>query len=257
MNSELISNALKTLSVVFIILQISPVFISVSYAGKLHDFEEDSVFKRDLNKVDSDSEDQAYKCGIIWILLSACGDQSSSKESTDYLAGMEQSNPNYIKPSAYFRADAIYQTSETDVSSINFDLQGIKNSFGFRTKLSKFSETTPNDDLSYIQFHGLYKPQATNNFDVAMGLGIGVLRGEQNTSGLSLYVPIYYKLNSMFSLEASGSITRLNRNPIIDTRMSVSSRYKHIALILSYLALISPEESIHGPSLGISVQIGR
>jgi len=257
MNLEQIKTMLKIFLVRFIILQLLLVFISVSYAGELNDFEKDAILKRSPNTSGPDKANQASECGIIWILLSACGDKSDQKESTENLTGFEQTNSDFSKNSSYFRLDVSYQNTKTDVSSINVDLQGVQNSFGFRTKLSRFSEVSPNDDLSYIQFHGLFKPQSTSHFNVAVGLGIGILRGEQVTSGLSLYVPAYYKLNNVFSIEVNGSVTRLNKNPIIDTRISISARYKHVALLISYLSLISPEENIHGPSLGISIQVGK
>jgi len=237
-----------------IILLISFFVFGNSYAGELRDFEQDAISKRDSNVERADNDND---CHLIWMILFSCGDQTIDFDSPVTIPESDDSGPIVYNTDVYFRADTQYQYTKTDVTSVNLDLAVAKSGFGIRTKIARYNEISPNDHLNNFQFHGLFKPQQTNQFSLALGIGFGVLRGEKNTTGISFYIPANYQINSRFSLDASGSITSLNQNPIIDTRLSIRTHYKRFSLLLSYLSLISPEESIHGPSLGLSMQLGK
>ncbi len=226
---------------------------AVASKGELHDFEKDAIFKRGAGvvEIDRDSGDQ---CGIIWILLSACGIDPVDKSLVEYLPDSEYSNVTLKNSGAYFRVDGQYQYTKTDVSGISLDMESSKNGFGVRAKLTKFSEVVPDSDLNYFQFHGLFMPQEQGSFSLSLGAGVGVLRGEHSTVGISFYIPIRYRLSHFFSVEAYGSITNLNKNPILDTRLSIKASYKRVSVLISYLSLASPNESIHGPAFGLSFQ---
>lgn len=224
-------------------------------AGELHDFEKDATLKRGSDSVDPDQDRDRDDCGIIWLLLFACGNYSIDDSSVVQSSDHDGQNINHLNSSTLARVDVHYQNSTTDVSSLGLDFEASKNNFGFHAKIAEFSETSPNDDLSFFQFHGLFQPNARSNFSLALGVGLGILSGEHNTTGISFFIPAKYKLNNIFSFEASGSITSLNKNPIIDTKISVKTSYKRISFLMSYMSLISPNESIHGPSIGLSLQI--
>jgi len=243
---------MKTLLISSVILILT---ITKSYSGELQDFEKDATLKRGGGSNETE-RDTKNKCGTIWALLSDCGNVNyeEDEEAVRYLSQSNDIDSDSQEDNIFFRIDARYQTTKTDISGIGFHLEVAKNNYGFLTQYTKYDEITPSDELSFTQFHGLFKASTKNNLNLAIGIGVGMLQGEHNTSGISFYLPVHYRFNNIFSAEASSSLTSLNNNAIIDSKLSIKFNYKNISLLLSYLSFISPEENISGPSIGVSYQ---
>lgn len=229
---------------------------SVTSAGELHEFEKDAIFKRGSNSAPLESE-KGDDCGLILLLLTSCGDRdyqyTHNEESKAYFSQTDALSDGPNAPAVFsIIADLQYQKINTHISTINLNFEVSNGRQGIHGLVSNFFDSSSADDLQYIQVHGLYKPLGQRNFSLSLGVGIGSLRGKHTTSGFSIYIPIRYKLNRIFSAEAHGSITSLNQNPIIDTRLSIKVGYQRTSLVLSYLSFHSPGESLHGPALGVS-----
>lgn len=227
-------------------------FSTNSFSGTLSDFENDATKSRDSNRGIYENKND---CSFLDALFSGCGHRESPRKKRTKERHDIKSPASFYKAKAlqpYLRADLLFQTISKDVKSLNFSTEIGQKELGFHAAFAKYTELSPNDELNLTQIHGFYRVEGDKNLTLGIGVGVGILKGEKRTTGVSFFVPAKVSLNQHLSLELYSSIVSLNHNPIFNGRLSLAAKYKRFSLLASYLMLSAPNEKIHGPALGIS-----
>ena len=119
---------------------------------------------------------------------------------------------------------------------------------------TRYQEENPDDELKLRDIHALYRLAFNGNIGVGIGLGHQKLLGEQETSGVSFVMPLQVKLTKEWGVEMQGKWSNLDGSPIESYDAALLYHFKYSSLILGYETLNSPNESLHGPYFGFSLQ---
>jgi len=229
--------------------------ICSAQAGFLEDFEEDATNKHDSSASTKNSASNriSKECSFLASILFSCGNNVlnepvSRKKGKKQTAFFKNNTPH--RP--YVRADLLLQKANSDVSAIGLESEISNGQIGLHLKLHDFEEAVPNDNLKFSQVHAMLTIYRDKFFHLDFGAGLASLDGKYKTKGYSLFLPTRINFNQSSGFEMYASMTELNGNFILDTRISLFKQFKDVSIIASYLTLKAPNETLHGPALGVS-----
>jgi len=94
----------------------------------------------------------------------------------------------------------------------------------------------------------------SNELEIQLGLGQFSLEGDTKHSNTSFTLPILYHPTNWLGFEFRPAWTTINGNSIADYDVSIITGWDYVSLKLGYRAIQSPNETLDGPYIGLSIR---
>jgi hypothetical protein len=244
-------------------------------AGKLSDFERDATESRsddDRDRHDpagdetwddsylyhhhADSSDGIVD-GFVAALLIWPGQLSWARAATDADALVDW-NAEPREPGEpmipIVRFDAAYQNVESDVEALDLRLQLGYGPLGFEINQTRYEEDEPPDHLDLYRLYGLWRMSYGERIEVDLGLGGIILDGEERNSGFSATTPILIQPWDWLLVEFRPMWSNIHGSHINEYELGLLLNWKWAAFKAGYRWTHSPNESLDGPFLGLSIR---
>jgi len=185
---------------------------------------------------------------------SSSGDECSVFDETCW-PPEEAETPRKVKllprEDAYLRMDLRYHNAFRQVSSYDLKVEKVNGKYGVSARYYHYLEASPATTLGAAGIYMLYRPPASKNFKVDLGVGLGSLMGQQVNTGLSLELPVKIGLSDRVSLAITPTVTYL-ANQMVELNGAVEVRGGKAIYSLGYKSLRGPTEKLEGPYLGFA-----
>jgi hypothetical protein len=251
----------------------------LSYAGKLDDFEKDSTKKKQSDKAKETSICGEIIGGILGAIIgvfvaegvheiakgsndgnkSGAGNKETDKENNDKNpadhAG-DESPPLKERGSPlmpYARIDASYQHLSSNLKAQDYFAE-----FGYKPvavsgRFTRYMESDPDDTMDAAEIFLLYRMKFKDMVEIDLGVGDMIIKGEATHSGMSLTAPVRFKPVDYAWLEFRPAIADINGNFMQDYDLSAHVGWRYASVKAGYRWFMSPDETLDGPYLGISL----
>jgi len=260
---------------VSMVLFVSCLFSTPSFAGKLGDFEKDATTERHEKKTEKPEkktvryeektdDDQIDSC--IGSCIGSClgeiiretigyglylGGKESFKRVNGYGPGIQKRAEG--EPTIpFFRADYNYQDVDSDVHAWDLRLEAGYAAFGFQFRNTRYKESSPNDELNVYQYLGLFRISGSEKWESDLALGALTIAGNNNNSGFSLSCPVQFHPYKLVGFHFRPSWSWINGNSIGDYDLGIILTYKYVSLQSGYRWFKSANAALNGPYVGIS-----
>lgn len=250
-----------------------------SYAGKLDDFEKDATKKKD-DKETKETKDTSICGEIIGGIIGAVvgvfvaegvheiakGGNKSGAGNKEPDKGGNDNNPadqageedkplekrgDPIRP--YARVDASYQHLNSNLKAQDYFVEFGYEPVALSGRFTHYMESDPDDSMNATEVFLLYRMEFVKKFEVDLGIGDMLLDGESSHSGISFTIPVKYKPVDYVWLEFRPAIADINGNFMQDYDLSAHVGWKYASIKAGYRWFMSPDETLDGPYLGISI----
>lgn len=244
-------------------------------AGKLSDFERDATESRSDD--DRDRQDRAgdesgghsylyhhhsgssggFVDGFVAALLIWPGQLSWARAAADADRLVEW-NAEPREPGEpmipVVRFDAAYQHVESDVEALDLRLQLGFGPLGFEINQTRYEEDEPPDRLDLYRLYGLWRMSYGERIEVDLGLGGIILDGQDRNSGVSATTPILIQPWDWLLVEFRPMWSNIHGSQINEYELGLLLNWEWTALKAGYRWTHSPNESLDGPFVGLSIR---
>jgi len=261
--------------ILLVLIIINFLIVNAGFAGDLDDFENDSAKDRSSSDSSSKSEESEssdnYSFGdmlfdfvfdsIVDGIISSIryAIEEGVKISQERTYGQEYYTEYKFRTPGepllpVLRFDLHRQSANADISALDFRFEVGKGPLAVQIRHTHYSEIKPNDTMDFNQIHGLLRMSGGNNFCTNLGLGFSNLKGNNNTYGFSVTLPMFYHFHENIGFEFKPCWSFLHGNIIKDYDSSLLFTYKYYSLSAGYRYLVSPNNRISGPYIGTSIR---
>jgi hypothetical protein len=126
----------------------------------------------------------------------------------------------------------------------------VNGKYGYSVRYDHYLEESPATTLGVAGIYMLYRPPASKNFQVDLGIGLGSLMGQEVNSGLSLELPVRIRLSDPVSLAITPAVTYL-ANQMVQINAALEVRGGKLLYALGYKTLRGPTQRLEGPYIGL------
>ena len=151
----------------------------------------------------------------------------------------------------FARMDVAYQAVESDVESLDVRGEVGYGPVGIHLDFTRYWEETPADDLNLIRVLGLYRMSLGPHVEADLGFGVLTVRGDETTSKFLFSLPIAVHPSKYWGMELRPAWA----DRISDYDVAVMLTRDFVSLKGGYRWVRSPNESLNGPYVGLSVRL--
>ncbi len=237
-------------------------FASSAYAGKLDDFEKDATEKKE-NSEDDDNIGVLIE-GIFKLIIDLSTEpensDSSTSESVDSTKSSSTRKSNGFERefgvafTPYVRVDAAYQDVESDVEAYDLRLEFGYSFFAVVGRKTRYFEEDPDDTLDIDEFFLTIRLSELDIFEIDFGVGGLYINGDDINSGVAVSAAILCHPVDYAGFEIRGAWTEINENLIQDYDAAFMLGWRYTSVKVGYRTIISENESLDGPYLGLSLR---
>jgi len=152
------------------------------------------------------------------------------------------------------RFDLSFQNVESDITAWDARFEAGYGPFAFQFRRTVYDEQDPAASLTIRQYHALYRMSFGSRLEIDIGAGTSVLDGLQENSGFSMTAPVLFHPSHSFGLEFRPVWSTINENDIQDFDLAVLAGWRYASLRAGYRWVRSPNQSLDGPHIGISLR---
>ena len=161
----------------------------------------------------------------------------------------------------YLRCDYRWQYVNSDLDANDFLLEAGYQYAALYARFTRYEDRAANEDLDIKQYYGLLRMGGSDDFffsgsfQVGLGAGGYVIKGDREQSGLALTVPILVYPSDYFGIEFRPAWASINEKTVSDYDISVSAGQRFIQLRTGYRWLWVQGEGhwLNGPYAGVSL----
>lgn len=151
----------------------------------------------------------------------------------------------------FARVDLSAQAVESDIEAEDLRVEGGYGPFGVHGDMTRFRESSPEDDLELTRILALYRMSYGSRVEVDVGLGTLTLDGGSTTTRLACSLPFLICPNARWAVE----FRPMWSDRVSDYDLAVLWTRSYVALKAGYRWLDSPGESLDGPYAGLSFRL--
>lgn len=186
------------------------------------------------------------------IVVGGAGSMARLEEEGGYLEDLEipprQAGEALIP---FVRLDSAWQAAQSDVTALNTSADLGYGAFAVRVDHTRFWEHDPDDELDLTRVYGLFRMSFGAPLEIDLGLGTMIANGEEErTDRFAITVPILFHPHPSFGIECRPTWA----DEITETDLGVLVGARFISIKAGYHWLKSPEQSLNGPYLGLSLR---
>ncbi|MDH5694684.1 MAG: hypothetical protein OEZ47_16430 [Gammaproteobacteria bacterium] len=145
-----------------------------------------------------------------------------------------------------------WQSVFPDLEGRDLELELGYSLVGLHVRKTRFLEHSPEDSLSLVFNHVMYRLSFGNNFTLGLGVGQSRLSGNEQNSGTSITLPYVWHFGKNIYLDAWNSFTSFNDVPVTDLDYSLMYSKNGLSASLGYRSVSNPVSSLSGPYVGLS-----
>lgn len=260
------------------------------YAGGLDDFEDDATRPSEHHHdshADDDEDDDDVVGGCISSILfgddeddDTCGGESThdsgccqalfgdafdetigaaTKASWNRVANSERSRAMGLTPRRagepllpFLRIDAAFRPVDSDIHAWDFRSEAGYGPIAIQYNEIRYHEHSASDNMRITQCYGLYRLTAGSSCEIDLGVGQMTLHGNTRTTQGSVTIPIlYHPRNERLGIEFRPAWA----DTISDYDLALLYSWQYSSLKAGYRWVNSPNYSLSGPYLGVSVRL--
>lgn len=246
---------------------------SLSFAGKLDDFEKDTEKKKDKtskdNSISSDlagailgAISSALIVGTVEGIKNDKNKSSQNKETTQKDSNKAEEKPsekNLVKwptgdPMVPFaRIDASYQHLSSKLKAWDCMAEFGYEFLALNGRFTHYMEKDPDDSLDAAEGSILLRMPFCDHVEVDLGAGFMSISGDKTHSGGSVTLPIKIRPVKYLEIELRPLWADINGNFMQDYDAGIVITGRYAGVRAGYRWLLSPGECLDGPYLGISI----
>jgi hypothetical protein len=173
------------------------------------------------------------------------------------VSDIETADPDIVPRAAgdplipFSRFDVAYQNVHSDIEAVDIRGEVGYGPFGLHADFTRYWEAIPTEDLDLIRILGLYRMSFGSHLETDLGFGVLTLRGEETTSRFLFSVPVLVHPDEYWGIEFRPAWTER----VSDYDIAVMLNRDYTSVKFGYRWINSPNESLHGPYIGISVRL--
>ena len=149
----------------------------------------------------------------------------------------------------FMRLDFGFQDVESDIDAYDYRVECGYGPLGLHFDQTHYRETSTSDELDLIRLYGLYRMSFGARVQIDLGLGALTIDGDDRDSRFSFTMPILIYPSDHVGIEVrpawAGNIT--------DYDVGLLATWRYSSIKVGYRWVKSPEESLDGPYVGLSV----
>ncbi len=161
----------------------------------------------------------------------------------------------------YLRFDYRWQYLDSDLDANDFLLEVGYQYAALYARFTRYEDRAAKEDLDIEQYYGLFRMGGSDEFffsgyfQIGLGAGGYIIKGDREQSGAALTVPILVYPCDYFGIEFRPAWARINNKTISDYDISVSAGQRFIQLRTGYRWLWVQGEGhwLNGPYAGVSL----
>ena len=238
---------------------------AVCAEGTLKDFESTIATPTPASKTGGQYHSGTNGFGIFLDLvfgIFADSDASGYSEPSSFFedAGASQTAPTFPRRErgdpqmANLRLDAGYQNLQSDVRAIDGGIEIGSGHYALHHRSTHFYETQPDDVLRIRQTHLLWRATTQPGVEADFGIGYVSIEGSRYSSGISLTVPIRWKINNWSAVEMRAAWAEVNGHGVTDYDLAFGLRQPFAGLRLGYRHIDAHNTpALQGPYIGLSL----
>ena len=151
----------------------------------------------------------------------------------------------------FARIDVSGQAVESDVSALDVRAEGGYGPVGIHYNLTRFREDDPADEMDLTRVFALYRMSFGSRVEADLGLGSLTLDGEDTTTRLACSLAVLVCPNEHWGMEFRPAWA----NGVSDYDLAVMWTWPYASLKAGYRWIDSPDESLDGPYVGLSLRL--
>jgi hypothetical protein len=152
------------------------------------------------------------------------------------------------------RFDAAYHPVESDIEAWDFRLQLGYGPLGFEANQTRYEEEDPPDRLDLTHLYALWRLSVTERIELDLGLGAVILEGDEQNAGFSGTTSVLIWPWDWLAVEFRPMWSAINDSHLQEYELGVLVNARYVALKGGYRFTRSPNESLDGPFIGVSVR---
>lgn len=151
----------------------------------------------------------------------------------------------------YARLDVVRQTVASDITATDLRAEAGYGPFAIHMDWTDFREAQPEGNLDIMRALALYRMSFSSRVEIDVGCGALTLNGEESATKFAFALPILIHPNKHWGLEFRPTWA----DRITDYDLAVMLTWHYASLKAGYRWLHTPNESLDGPYVGISVRL--
>jgi len=155
----------------------------------------------------------------------------------------------------FLRLDVTYQDVKSDVQAVDGRAETGYGPLGVQARWTHYTEDVPQTDLDFTQIHGLYRMSFGRYGEIDLGMGAGILGGDEKHSGFSLALPMTVQPIPQLGFAFRPSWTSIENNSITDYDVHLSAGLPYVTVETGYRWLSAGGASLDGPFLGGAIHL--
>jgi len=247
----------------------------VAWAGKLSDFGRDATKSRSRSGRDRDHSVRNESWGdsylyhhdrdpgespgtqfvtalLVWPAQLSWARADSDVDKLDQWGAKPRKRGEPLIPTVRF--DAAYQDVESDVEALDLRLQVGHGPLAFEVDRTRYEEDEPSDHLDLYRLYGLLRMSYGERVEVDLGLGGIILDGDDRDSGFSATTPVLIHPWDWLVFEFRPMWSKIHGSRIDEYELGLLFNWEWAAFKAGYRWTHSPNESLDGPFLGLSIR---
>ncbi|MFN0039974.1 MAG: hypothetical protein ACKVP2_10730 [Burkholderiales bacterium] len=177
-------------------------------------------------------------------------EEAGVSQTGPVLARRERGDPQL----ANVRLDIGYQNLQSDVRAIDGGIEIGSGHYALHYRSTHFYETRSDDVLRMQQTHFLWRATTQPGVEADFGIGYLSIEASRHSSGISLTVPIRWKINNWSAVEMRAAWAEVNGHGVSDYDLSFGFLRPFAGLRLGYRYIdargVPP---LQGPYIGLSL----
>jgi hypothetical protein len=149
----------------------------------------------------------------------------------------------------FVRLDFSFQDVESDVYAYDYRVEGGYGPLGLQFDQTHYRETIPGDELNLIRLYGLYRMSFGSNVEMDLGFGALTIDGDDYDSRFSFTTPILIYPSDHVGIELRPAWAA----NVSDYDVGLLATWRYSSIKVGYRWVKSPDESLNGPYVGLSV----
>ncbi len=258
---------MKFVSAVLIGLLLSFTTSSV-IAGPLGEFEkaateEKAHGKSSDGKQSSDRDDSDDNLSGALLSLAITGFFAAVTEATEFTTARIsppvdgpykdiEARPSGAPDLVFFRTDINYQHVSSDISGLDGRVEVGYGPYGLQVRQTHYKENETGDKLDITNIYALLRMSGSSAFEIDVGLGGCMLKGEESNSGSSLAYLINIYPYKHIGLRIAPTWNFINGHTVGDHEASIGYVNDYYSIRAGYRRMNVAGEVLDGPYLGLS-----
>lgn len=151
----------------------------------------------------------------------------------------------------FARIDLAGQAVESDITAFDLRVEEGYGPFAAHLNWTRFTEATPADNLDVVRILALYRMSIGSHMGIDAGCGAISLDGDQHTTRFALTLPVLVHPLENWGIEFRPTWA----DRITDYDAAIMLTWEYFSLKAGYRWLHTPNESLDGPYMGISLRL--